>query len=266
MLRPRTVWILAVGCTLLAACGSGAVEASTTTTSLALSTTTSLTPTTTTTPLTTTSEASATSTTTPATTTTSTDEGAGDLPGEPSEFGPASGDTLAVVGVAHDDVLNLRAAPGANQRILDGIPPLYDSLTALGNTRELPSLWIEVDYEGTEGWVNLRYIAYLGDTNDITAAIVEDLGETPGGETMLGLGMLVAGSVAGDSSADIVMSVAPTVGDLGEVTFDITGFEDDSVRGSRIHVFGQPIDEAFLLDAVEATVFCARGVDDGVCV
>jgi enoyl-CoA hydratase len=37
----------------------------------------------------------------------------GGLPGEPIDFGPAAGDVLAVIGVSHDDVLNLRSAPGA---------------------------------------------------------------------------------------------------------------------------------------------------------
>jgi hypothetical protein len=31
-------------------------------------------------------------------------------------------------------------------------------------------------------------------------------------------------------------------------------------------VFGQPIDEAFLLASVEETVICGRGVDAGACV
>lgn len=159
------------------------------------------------------------------------------------------------------------AAPGADQEILEGIPPTYDALTAVGQTRQLPgSLWIAVDYEGTEGWVNLTFIGYLGDTTDITHTVTEQLGGTSGAETMLELGLIVAEGVAGDTSADIVMSVAPTVGDLGEVTFDVTGFEDDSVRGSRLHVFGQPIDEAFLLASVEETVICGRGVDAGACV
>ena len=96
--------------------------------------------------------------------------------------------------------------------------------------------------------------------------MTEQLGGTPGAETMLDLGLIVAEGIAGDPSADIVMSVAPSVGDFGEVTFDVTGFEDDSVRGSRLHVFGQPIDEAFLLASVEGTVICARGVDDGACI
>ena len=215
-------------------------------------------------PTTTTTTTAATTTTFSASTTTA---GSGGLPGDPVEFGPAAGDTIAVVGVAHDDVLNLRAVPGANQEILEGIPPLADSLTALGNTRQIASSqWIEVDYADTEGWVNLRYIAYLGDTDDITAAIVEQLGEIPTEETMLELGMLAAESVAGDPSADIVMSVAPTIGPIAEVTFDITGFEDDSVRGGRFHIFGQAGDDGFTLEVVEATPFCARGVDAGECV
>ena len=254
--------VLAVSMLVLAACGEDTAT-STTTTTVAETTTSSL-ATTTSSMSTTTSTTSATTTTVPVTTTTSV---ASDLPGEPIDFGPAAGDTLAVVGVAHDDVLNLRAAPGADQQILEGIPPTYDSLTAVGQTRQLPgSLWIGVDYEGTEGWVNLTFIGYLADTTDITHAVTEQLGGTSGAETMLELGLIVAEGIAGDSSADIVMSVAPTVGDLGEVTFDVTGFEDDSVRGSRLHVFGQPIDEAFLLASVEETVICARGVDAGACV
>lgn len=174
-----------------------------------------------------------------------------------------------MVGVAHDDVLNLRSAPGADQDILDGIPPLYDALIALGETRELPgSFWIAVDYDGTEGWVNLRFIAYLAATSDDTAAIVEDLGETPAGETMLDLGLIIAESLASDEPAsDIVVTVAPVVGDLGEITYDVIGLADDAVRGLRVHVFGQPLNEAFTLDTVEVTALCGRGVtEDGFCV
>ena len=254
---------LTVSLLVLGACG-GEEALSTTTSTTPLVTTTSLVATTTTSIAATTSTSAGTPTTTPTATTVPGEPG---LPGEPIDFGPASGDTLAVVGVAHDDVLNLRAAPGADQQILAGIPPTFDALTALGQTRELPgSFWIGVDYQGTEGWVNLRFIGYLGDTTDITHAVNEQLGGPPGAETMLDLGMIVAQGIAGDTTADIVMSVAPTVGDLGEVTFDITGLEDDSVRGGRVHVFGQPIDDAFLLLSVEQTVICARGVDDGACV
>jgi hypothetical protein len=256
---------VAVSLFVVGACGGEAASTTTTmpSTTTAAPTTTSAPATTTTMPSTTTA-AAPTTTHLPETTT----AGTSDLPGEPIEFGPVAGDTLAVVGVAHDDVLNLRAAPGADQDILEGIPPTYDSLAAVGQTRELPgSFWIAVDYQGTEGWVNLRYVGYLGDTTDVTHTVIEQLGGPPGAETMLELGLIVAEGIASNPSADIVMSVAPSVGDLGEVTIDVTGFEDDSVRGSRLHVFGQPIDEAFLLASVEGTAICARGVDSsGACV
>jgi hypothetical protein len=182
------------------------------------------------------------------------------LPGEPVEFGPAAGDVLAVVGVAHDDVLNLRAAPGATQPILAGIPPLYDDLVAQGETRDLPrSFWIAVDYEGTEGWVNLRYIGYLGRTTDITVEIVDGISAT----TMLELGLSVA-EAQGHDRANAVVTSAPSG---GEITVDVVGLEDDSVRGVRFHVLGRRAGSNFAIDQVEATPICSRGVDgDGICV
>jgi hypothetical protein len=173
-----------------------------------------------------------------------------------------------VVGVAHDDVLNLRAAPGANQEIVAGIPPHFSDLVALGSTRQLSaSMWIAVDYEASTGWVNLRYIAYLGAANDVTADVVARLGENPVAKDMLELGLLVAESLASDLPTDQVVSAAPTTGDLGEVSIDVTGSEDDSVRGGRIHVFGQRVDDGYSLHSVEVTPLCARGADgDGHCV
>lgn len=266
-MRTRSVSVPALcAAVLLVACGGETGSSTTTTTSVG--TTTSLAVTTTGLDTTTTlgaTSTSATSTTTPGTTTTSS---SGELPGDPIEFGPAEGDIVAVIGVAHDDVLNLRSAPGADQPIIDGIPPLYDSLVALGHTRDLPrSFWIEVDYQGTTGWVNYSYIAFLGDTIDATASVVEHLGETPSAETMLELGVIVAETMASEEpESDIVLTVAPEVGDLGEITYDVVGLGDDAVRGVRVHVFAQPIDEAFVLHSVEMTSLCGRGVDDGACV
>lgn len=248
---------------VLVACGLAENTATSTSTS---EPTTTLAPTTTAVVDTTRSTIAQGTTTTVTDTTTTLSSG---LPGDPIDFGPVEGDTLAVVGVAHDDVLNLRAAPGANQEILAGIPPLYLSLIAAGNTRQLAaSMWIEVDYSGLEGWVNLRYISYLGAANDATADIVSNLGGIPEAETMLELGLIVAESIVADApDAAFVMSAEPTVEDLGEVTYDILGFGDDSVRGSRIHVFGLPIDGGFALDSVEASPFCSRGLSpDGDCI
>ncbi|HEY6628442.1 MAG TPA: hypothetical protein VI193_05640 [Acidimicrobiia bacterium] len=243
---------------LLVGCGAGEDVVTTSLPSTTTSTTSSP-------ESTTTNSLPVTTTTTVAESTTTLSSG---LPGDPIDFGPAEGDVLGVIGVAHDDVLNLRAVPGADQAILVGIPPLFSDLIALGSTRQLAaSMWIEVDYSGLTGWVNLRFIAYLGATSDVTADVVSSLGETPVAPTMPELGLLVAEHLVADNpDASFVMSGPATVGDLGEVTYDIVGFGDDSVRGTRIHVFGEPVDDGFALNAVEATPFCSRGVTpDGVC-
>lgn len=203
-----------------------------------------------------------TTTTAPATTTT--------LPGEPIEIGPQAGDLLAVIGVAHDDVLNVRAAPGTDQRVIEALDPLAVDVIALGNTRALPrSMWIEIEADGVIGWANASFFGYIGQTIDATAAIVDVLGEMPWAPTMEDLGMVVAGSLVADGPpSGIIMSVAPTFGDLAEVTFDVIGIQDDSVRGFRVHVFATPDEggEGFVLKSVEQTVLCGRGLSGELCV
>jgi hypothetical protein len=259
MRRPGS-WLAVAVIMTVVACSGGEQTASTT-----APTTTSIPATTSTTspPVSTTTAES--TTTTGATTTTATT----DLPGELIDFGPARGDILAVIGVAHDDVLNLRSAPGADQDIVGEIPPLHADLTALGQTRQLPgSMWIAVEFDGADGWVNFSFVAYLGSTTDATASIVSNLGETPSADTMLDLGLIIARSLASEEpESDLVVTVAPTLGDLGEVTYDVIGLADDAVRGLRVHVFGQPGDDGFTLRTVEMTALCGRGADvDGSCI
>lgn len=239
---------------LIAACGDSGAD--TTTTSRAATTSTSAT------------TSASTTTTTVATTATTSDDG---LPGEPIDFGPAAGDELAVVGVAHDDVLNVRAEPGTASEVVAELEPTAAGLIATGRARSLPeSIWFEVAVEGVTGWVSSAFVGYLGLTDDATAEVIETLGETPGAETMLDLGLIVAEAMSSDEPPSrIVMSVAPTVGDLGEVTYDVVGLGDDALGGVRLHVFGDPAEggEGFVLSNVERTFICSRGAtDDGLCV
>ncbi|MGF1667230.1 MAG: SH3 domain-containing protein [Acidimicrobiia bacterium] len=263
----RTRALLAAFALTLAACGGAETAESTVTTTEQPTTTTEAPATTVTT------EAPATTVTTeaPATTTTTTGSTTTTVAGEAVDFGPAAGDVLGVVGVSHDDVLNVRSGPGVGYPILTGLDPTEDDVVAKGNTWSIPgAFWIEVEADGVEGWVNLRFVSYLGDTNDITAQVIAELGETPEAETMLDLGLIVAEAVLGEDSEttiDPVMSVAPAVGDLGEVTYDVLGFADDSVRGFRLHVFATPSEsgEGFILKSIEATTFCDRGLSEGLC-
>lgn len=175
-----------------------------------------------------------------------------------------------MVGVSSAGELNVRAAPGTDQEILTTLPPLAE-VPATGRAQILPSsTWYEITTDGVTGWSSIAFLAYVGATDDITAEVVEDLGSLPIAETMLELGQIVAESQASTEPASrIVASVAPSVGDLGEVTFDVVGLGDDALRGVRLHIFGAPDPggEAFSLMSVEQTLLCGRGVtDDGVCV
>lgn len=241
---------IAVLALVIAGCGGGDVADTTTTPSTLPETT-----------VTTTVEPT-TTTTIPDTTTS--------LPGDPIDIGPQPGDVLAVVGVAHDDVLNVRSAPGTDQTVIEELDPLASDVVALGNARALPaSIWFEVETDDGTGWASSSFLAYLGGTTDATADIVELLGEVPAAETMLDLGFVVAQTLASDEPLSrIVMSVAPTVGDLGEVTYDVVGIGDDAVRGFRLHVFATPDEggEGFVLKSVEQTVLCGRGLSGELCV
>lgn len=192
--------------------------------------------------------------------------GAADPPGEDAA-GPARGATLAVVGVAAGDELNVRDAPGTDGAVLGTLDPLADGVTATGRARIVDSgYWYQVDGGAVDdGWVNARYLAYLGETTDVTS----ELTERPSAETMLQLAEAVAQLRVGDASEGqgprIVVSDGPTVGDLGEVTVDILGLPDDAVAGERLRIFAHPVDEGFTLRTVERTVLCSRGVSDGLC-
>ena len=209
---------------------------------------------------------STTTTTVPTTTTTTT------LPGEPIDLFPEEGDILAVVGVNFDSELNVREAPGTDQTVVMRLPPLTDDVVATGQERQLPdSIWYEVTVDDVTGWASSAYLAWIGETADITAAVIDLLGETPTSETMLDLGLIVAESQASEEPPSrIRVTRSPTVRDLGEVTYDVVGLGDDALFGVRLRIFATPSESGgesvFTLKTVESTALCARGVtEQGFC-
>ena len=206
-----------------------------------------------------------------ATTITPTTTGTTTLPGEEMVgIGPEAGTILAVFGVAHDDVLNVRAAPGTDQDVVTTLDPLAEDVVALGHTRRLTqSIWFEIEANGVTGWASSRFLHQMGLTDDFTSIVVDKSGGYLEAETMLDLGLMVAETLADPEASTITMAVAPTVGDLGEVTYDLAGLADDATWGYRLHVFGVENEggEGFVLKSVEATIFCLRAVaDDGSCI
>lgn len=240
------VYVLAVSA-LVAACGTGETTSTTSSLDAEVIETTSTLPSTTTV---------AETTTTGADTTTSTT-----LAGTVIDLGPEAGDELAVVGIAHDDMLNVRAAPGLFNPILDTLEPL-SSAVALGTTRDLGNaFWVLLDTDDAIGWSNLFFLAYLGASDDATAAVIDALGEVPTAPTMQDLGLLVARSMASsEPRSRIRMTVAPAD---DEVVYDVLGLGDDAIYGYRLRIAGDPVEDGFSLRSVERTALCGRGVDGG---
>lgn len=186
------------------------------------------------------------------------------LPGTPAAFGPAEGTRLGVIGVNHDDWLNLRevpngtivatltirignsAAEGPSLLVQepDGVGHLatldITGLIATGRTRDLPtSTWHEIQAGPVVGWASSNFLAPFasGQRHDVTNEVVLGIGEDAEAAT---LGELTDAVVAEFASAadpvSRVRTVAPPSAFEGvvEVAIDIVGLPDDSVRGYRL--------------------------------
>jgi SH3-like domain-containing protein len=70
-------------------------------------------------------------------------------------LGMVSPARYCVIGVARNDVLNLRAWPAATSRVLTALPPASCGIAALPYARDG---WQKVRAGGWEGWVSARHI------------------------------------------------------------------------------------------------------------
>ncbi len=196
---------------------------------------------------------------------------AAQLPGEAVDGILPPGAVLGVVGVEADDVLNVRALPGARQTIVDTLAPLTTNLQFTGGDRLVgnpPSVWVEIDTDSVTGWANSRYLAPLAGTVDATSEVTDVLGELPTGETVVQVGEQVVEARTRflDGEQTVVIVDGPSRGDVYEITYDVLGFLDDSVRGERLHLFITPpeVDDGpMTLKSVELTYICARGDGKG---
>lgn len=189
-----------------------------------------------------------------------------DLPGEPTDIGPADADELAVIGVAGDDVLHLRRGPGVKFDVVAELAPMADNVAATGEARQLDrSIWFELTADGVTGWANMAYLGYLGQVTDVTAQIAD----LPSGTDLEALAQQVVEQRNPHAEADLTVVVVdgPHTGDLAEITVDVLGLMDDSVIGERLHIFAHPDGSRFSVRTVEATTLCSRGVtDDRLCI
>lgn len=195
-----------------------------------------------------------------------------ELPGEAIDLFPHEGEELGVVGVGADDVLHVRAAPGAEHEVVARLDPLADGIVPTGHNRQLEddTVWAEVTVDGTTGWASTAFLSHPGVTRDITSQLYPTPADRPRGDTMVQLGELVAERVAGDGRPppEVVVVDGPTVGDVGQITVDVIGFPDDAQLGERLRIFAEadPGGESSTVRTVESMLLCRRGVsDDGLC-
>jgi len=197
------------------------------------------------------------------------------LPGTPyTGPGPQAGDLVAVVGVAHDDVLMVRDGPGTDYDATDSLGPTATDIPVTGEARLLTnSIWYEIIAMGESGWVNGSYIGLFGATDDATAEVLAMLGDPLADDDLGALGATIANAFLGEEGGGWIALVEPSEGGsaaaVPSITYDVVGLADDAVKGYRlvIHATRDAVDQPFVLHSVERTHICWRGVDGtGFCV
>ena len=199
-----------------------------------------------------------------------------ELPGTPAAFGPAAGTRLGVIGVSHDDWLNVRDVPNGEvvasltlqlspQSPSESAVLVRDAdaeaafarigvaaVTATGRTRNLAtSTWHEIQAGPITGWASSNYLAPLSPDArlDITDQVTAGIGGTKTAETFTALVDRIVATIASDEPPSRVRTVfAPdALGELLEVVIDIVGQPDDSVRGYRLLIVAEMAADASAL-------------------
>ncbi|MFW2382011.1 MAG: hypothetical protein ACN4GZ_09650 [Acidimicrobiales bacterium] len=174
------------------------------------------------------------------------------MPGDVIEFGPGAGDQIAVVGVAHDDMLNVRIAPGTEFDIIDTLDPLADEVIALGENRLLTSsFWVEIETATGPGWVNEAFVGFLGVSQESTSDAVAASG-----------GPVAVGELLAQTYASVdPPSTVTLVDDSGDtVVYDVVGIGDDSVKGFRLAIVTESVSGGTGVASFTEHTICSRGL------
>lgn len=185
------------------------------------------------------------------------------LPGTPATFGPAAGTQLGVIGVAHDDWLNVRDVPNGEvvatltlqlspQSPAESALLVRDAeaeaafarigvagVTATGRSRDLAtSTWHEIQAGPIIGWASSNYLAPLVPETalDITAQVTANIDGATTADTFTALAERIVATVASDEPASRVRTVAPpgAFEAVVDIAVDVVGQPDDSIRGYRL--------------------------------
>lgn len=188
-----------------------------------------------------------------------------ELPGELVEIFPYDSDGIGLIGVPADDVLNLREGPGTDFAVVAELEPLTVDIAATGQNRSLDddSFWSEIVVDDASGWVNTRYLAYLGQVTEITT----ELEELPTASTIAAAAEAVVHQwTEGRAPSTTVITVdGPTEGDPAQVVLDAIGYGDDALAGERFTVTVVTAKDGYTVQRVQTTLLCMRGLSEGLC-
>lgn len=199
--------------------------------------------------------------------------------GSPYSIGPAQGELMDVVGVAWDDVLNFRSAADPSASIVDTVPPFATSpaVASEGDGWLLAnSAWWHVSVGGQEAWANATFLGQLGSTSNIFSDLTNTMPSlsAPDLDT---LAFNIGSARSGGPVPLVVLSTEPIAIDAqgGEVTIDVIGLGDDSVKGERISIgfrflfddINAASPQVVEIELISATAqaICGRGMSGGAC-
>lgn len=176
----------------------------------------------------------------------------------PSARTAAPRPVFSVVGVAHDDKLNVRRTPSARAKVIGRLAPLARRVEVTGKTR---GSWRQVRIGDRVGWVHGRYLAPIGRPVGMTER-AREVGIAP---TRVSLARKVVASQAPGTEGRLFGPVL--VSQRGNrMVVDLLGYQDDALVGERFRLVIRPGEAGFMIRSAAALPICARGVDrNGLC-
>ena len=207
-------------------------------------------------------------------------------PGEPIQAGPDAGDVLAVVGVSHSGVLNVRDAPAGEvvatlDPVVSGLEEIGPTLvTAVGETRMASdAVWHRISFDGATGWASAAHLASLGAEDDPVDSVIAALGRLPTAQTLPDLAAAAANALGYPAPPEslVVSGLLPPRDGVAYLAVDVLGVEDDAVRGFRLMLWaaveldamsGDTLQGPFTLGGIRRVTLCdsSRGAAvEGLC-
>lgn len=201
------------------------------------------------------------------------------------DIGPVAGETLDVVGVRYDDVLNIRDQADASSAIVATAAPFAANPQLISGGEGLlfnpnGGAWWKVTVNGNAAWASASFLGQVSPNNeDLLPVLTANMPSTtsPNLNTLI---IDIATALAAGPTPSVVLSTEPVGIDAigSEATIDVLGIGDDSVKGWRIRIlFNNVFDDinasnpqlvGVELVVADAFPICHRGLEasSGLCI